>query len=658
LAGTLPSDIANPRSLSSNSKRATESETTHQYFDLWSRRFFLADEEKMNVLREKYSNMFFSHEDVSLIKEHSGDFTYFPMGVKIEFSADKSSAFSEILKETNLFDSFMYDVVDHFETLEQAKRKARSGLINTILSLPSTVKKFTLFQDGINFAENGYDRYSREAINTDAFVMDLTNWWESLGNFFSKSEQELPEQERFEDIESSVTQQTSQSPRSDINIRLAPTQRQMPILKKRKLTRSVYFGKKDPMLIGREPEQDFVKNLMLMIFNGKVRNLVHDKMRSYQEISDGKIAYSETVFYKISKHLVVGGVVQASPIQNFYIPNSKDYDVLDFVDTQVKYGNEFSYKYVIKAYNLVVGTKYRFLQPEYYDGEYKATIKVKSRPSLQIVEVPVYEKELAVLDDAPMHPNVNIIPFRGISNRIKFNLQGNVGSYIAHPIIIQGNRDFNWSLDFKKKRGLEEADPIQYSSDDNYGHFEIFRLDEEPLSFLSFSDRKIAEISNGMSSGQSSKAASAASFEDRILPNKKYYYIFRAVDIHGNISNPSPIYEVELVDDNGAVLPNIKILRATGEPDPIYSREPSLPLRQYLKIEPSFLHTILNVEASGLPGIGEPLGSYNLENIVLGSQDQSVWGKKFKIRITSKSTGKKVDLNVTLKTTSIKKGNF
>lgn len=658
LDGALPSDIVNPKSISANSKRTIETESTHQYFDLWTKRFFLADTEKKNILRQKYTNMYFSHEDVSMIKDHVGDFAYFPMGVKIEFSTDKSSAFSEILRETNLFDSFMYDVVEHFESLEEAKRKSRSGLINTILSLPTTVKKFTLFQDEENFAENGYETRYRQALNTDVFVMDLTSWWESLGNFFSGEGESLTEQDRFEDLRNSATQQTSRSPRPDFNIRLAPTSRRPPILKKRKLTRSVYFGKKEPMLIGRDPEQDFVKNLMLMIFNGKVRNLIYDKMRSYEQVADGNTAYTETVFYRISKHLVVDNVAQEIPVQNFYIPNSKDYDVMDFVDTQVKYGNNFSYKYVVKAYNLVVGTKYRFLEPEYYEGEYKAKIKVKSRPSLQIVEVPIYEKELAVLDDAPMHPNVEVIPFRGVSNKIKFNFQANVGSYKAQPILVQGNTDFNWAFNYRKKRGLEEDDPIQYSSDDHYGSFQIFKTDVEPNSFTDFSNKKIEEITNDVIGGQSSRAASAGSFEDTIQPNKKYYYVFRAVDVHGNISNPSPIYEVEMVDDNGAVIPRIQILRLTGEPDPVYSREPSMPFRQFLKVEPSFLHTVLNIEASGLPGLGEPLGSYNLDNIVLGSQEQAVWGKTFKIRITSKSTGKKVDLNITLDTASIKKGNF
>ena len=35
-----------------------------------------------------------------------------------------------------------------------------------------------------------------------------------------------------------------------------------------------------------------------------------------------------------------------------------------------------------------------------------------------------------------------------------------------------------------------------------------------------------------------------------------------------------------------------------------------------------------------------------LKEVPLGLEEEQVWGKKFKIRLTSKNTGKKIDLNI------------
>ncbi|HAI43928.1 MAG TPA: hypothetical protein DCM40_40445, partial [Maribacter sp.] len=110
-------------------------------------------------------------------------------------------------------------------------------------------------------------------------------------------------------------------------------------------------------------------------------------------------------------------------------------------------------------------------------------------------------------------------------------------------------------------------------------------------------------------------------------PNKRYWYCFRSIDDHGNISNPTAVFEVELVDDQGAVRPMIRVFNFKEPKNSQAIKE----CQKYLMIRPSFEQIYYD-------------GEKDLDHMFNNKDDTTK--RKFKIRLTSKSTGRKIDFNV------------
>ena len=96
------------------------------------------------------------------------------------------------------------------------------------------------------------------------------------------------------------------------------------------------------------------------------------------------------------------------------------------------------------------------------------------------------------------------------------------------------------------------------------------------------------------------------------------------MDPHGHISNPSAVYEVELIDEKGAVRPIIRTIDISAqEKMPVFDE-----CQKYIYIKPSLKQLY-----------------FNTDNDVDGIFSNESKKKKYKMRLTSKSTGKKVDIN-------------
>tara|TARA_R100000008_G_C3516543_1_gene131615 strand:+ start:158 stop:538 length:381 start_codon:yes stop_codon:yes gene_type:complete len=125
--------------------------------------------------------------------------------------------------------------------------------------------------------------------------------------------------------------------------------------------------------------------------------------------------------------------------------------------------------------------------------------------------------------------------------------------------------------------------------------------------------------------------------------------MFRSIDRHNLISNPSAIYEVELVEENTSVFASIKVV-GFAEPVNISSK----PMKRYLHIKPSLAHGLIDRDKMD---VNRREDGKDIERVLLGVPDEKIWGKKFKLRLTSKSSGKKIDFNLNFVTKHIKPGD-
>ena len=396
---------------------------------------------------------------------------------------------------------------------------------------------------------------------------------------------------------------------------------------------------------------DFYKTLMTIIFSGKFSKLLKEKTRTFRQILEGKKAYSETVFYKIEKW---GPQSTTEPIQSFYLPNSNDVDVHRYVDTQVKYGVGYTYK--IFAYQAVFGNQYQYSldaiggisgnnDPNAPDAQH-ARICVFTAPSVRLIKIPYYTSPAKIIDKPPIWPDVDIIQYKNFNDKVLFFLRGNVGDYKLNPVIIE-NSDEEEVVSLRESQNIADGLPIEYKSDDQARTFQIFRTENRPTRYSDFNNHKIKEVETIFEDPK--KAATAAAWVDQIKPNKKYYYTFRTIDNHDHISNPTPIYQVEIVDNDAApvLLSEVIELKRGKEPAQISSKCGQRYI--YIRLAPEQLE--LNEDESNLLDSNgspiEPLPDLvKNEGVKLGTTSETVWDNNYKIRLTSKKTGKKIDFRI------------
>ena len=387
----------------------------------------------------------------------------------------------------------------------------------------------------------------------------------------------------------------------------------------------------------------------------ELQNVVNEKSRNILDILNGVKPYSSDVlFYSIEKSETPSSI----PLQRFWIPSSKIYTGLNYIDTQIKYGDEYTYQ--VYAYKICLDTEIRYvpgwdtpveLPPE--EKEFDPTAgglavkttteeeeksafdlavesgriiknSVTTRNFLKLVKIPYFKSEGMIIDNPPISPDFEFVTYRGKKNRLSVFFRSGQGSFTTTPIKFTLQEE-DYFKNLRKARKLNDFQPIEFVSDDPENSariFEIRRLTSPPLSIEDFKESTRNAVATPYGDGL---LADSASFNDEVEPNKKYYYIFRSIDKRGNYSNASFIYEVEIVENSGAVYPIIKQYDI-----PEKQKNTTKNLKRLFNVVPRLKQV--------LPSSSNPLK--------MGSEKVPLFGKTFKLRMTSRKTGKVVDLNI------------
>ena len=320
------------------------------------------------------------------------------------------------------------------------------------------------------------------------------------------------------------------------------------------------------------------------------------------------------------------------------------------------------------------------------------TFAVHNRPHFVLVETSVFSPDkpgtaVKIIDKAPVPPDLSMVPYRSVNNRILLLLNGNVGEYKARPVLINQSdyglyrqiilnqklpQDFLGGAiatsEMITRSNIENFD-INFGSDDYAKTFEIYRIDFAPTSYQDFATARVTTLSNIASSvGRNNSGArpqgdtmlyenehenpaetmwsdrvvvTSNSTIDNVVPNKKYWYTTRVIDVHGNVSNPTGILELEMVDTGNSIFPVIRDYSF-----PVIPTEYTRQGKRFIRISPS------SIQESITSGMQSAEAFLTSPELGMGLETP-VWSKKFKLRVTSKTTGKKVDINFSFKQKSV-----
>lgn len=367
-----------------------------------------------------------------------------------------------------------------------------------------------------------------------------------------------------------------------------------------------------------EVPNKFTSNLTLLHFNRLFEQIGPRHNNLARNIfQDREKTTTFPLFYVIKKYLKNN----SRPFQQIYIPCGEE--EIKYIDTQVLPNQEYVYKIDLLCLFFAIS------KPKDIAAFNRTPITSREYEFYKFFgEINLFSREPELETTFPLIPEPTFFSLTDDPRTIRIFLNKKISYEETKPFDI---RDVNKGLSKKA-----------YFSN-TFENYILYKTQVKPTSYKSFANNRYRIIKS-----------TENSFFEEVEYNKEYYYMFTTYD-GKNYSNPSDIIKVNIQNINGAIVPIIETYvpgLQNEEDDQIKSKS----LQKIISISPSTYQLDLR-------DIGEKDTYMNSENELNFDTSKylnlsSIYGDpskinnkiaKFKVRITSKSSGKVVDVNLNFK---------
>ena len=274
---------------------------------------------------------------------------------------------------------------------------------------------------------------------------------------------------------------------------------------------------------------------------------------------------------------------------------------------------------------------------------YLADCRVLVEPCLKLIEVPLHSKTLRLYDNPANGITINPFQYLDQSSKVGYDI-GYDGFKVdmVYPNVISEEdmtvkADYLHAKDYITENIKESLSPQRY--------VEVYRIDHKPTKYSEFATGLVATIDLKIPNSKYCQVKTL--FTNKIETNKKYYFLFRFVNELHMPGHLSQILETELINDGGYTYAKFGTL-AEAEMETNDHIEVMSPFKKIIQITPSMAQ--LQLDDSNVDYT--QAASQGLLDLKIGitsttETSDSIWDDTFKIRLVSKKTGKKIDLNIT-----------